>query len=213
MQPSEGRRFNGSGSEIRQDAPPFVPCFWCDRSHSGEHPLSVCRACTARYAMMQSLEMSKAYALSDEVIDQELMRTSAGNYALGYMDGDTFAVFYVGRSDCDVRQRLHEWVGVPSRYESHASAAKASWGVHRRGQLPLDAPANAPVGSAESSYTYFAYSYARSADEAYAQECRNYDAFGGRNGLDNAAEPISVAHSSMVISADETAALVACPAR
>ena len=34
---------------------------------------------------------------------------SPGNYALKYMDGDTFNVFYVGRSNSDVRQRLHEW--------------------------------------------------------------------------------------------------------
>jgi hypothetical protein len=55
------------------------------------------------------------YPLSDEAIDEALKRTSAGNYALGYMDGDAFNVFYVGRSDTDLRQRLHEWVGMPSR--------------------------------------------------------------------------------------------------
>jgi len=72
----------------------------------------------------------------------------------------------------------------------------------------VGAPASAQVDSAESSYTHFAYSYARSADEAYAKEWRNYDAFGGRRGLDNEAEPISVIHS-MNLSANTAAAPVA----
>ena len=144
-------------------------------------------------ATLKSLEMSGSYALSDEAIDEAMTRTSPGNYALGFMDGDTFTVFYVGRSDSDVRQRLHEWVGMPSRTENHGSFAKASWGVHRRGQLPLDAPAFGRVGSAESSYTRFAYSYAQSAEDAYAKEWRNYDAFGGSHGLDNETQPVSAA--------------------
>ena len=158
---------------------------------------------------MQSLEMSGSYPLSDDAIDETLMRTSPGNYALGYMDGDTFIVFYVGRSDGDLRQRLHEWVGMPSRYERHASAAKASWGVRRRGPIPVGTPASARVENAESSYTHFAYSYARSADEAYAKEWRNYDAFGGGYGLDNECEPISAVHSRTALSANAAAAPVA----
>ena len=140
---------------------------------------------------MRSLEMNGSYPLSDDAIDEALTRASPGNYALGYMDRDTFNVFYVGRSDSDVRQRLHEWVGLSSRYENYASPAKAPWGVHHRGQLPVDAPALGRVGNAESSYTHFAYSYARSAEEAYAKEWRNYDAFGGGHGLDNETQPVS----------------------
>jgi len=143
------------------------------------------------YSTMRSLEMSGSYPLNDEAIDDALTRTSPGNYALGYMDGDTFSVFFVGRSDSDVRRRLHEWVGMPSRYERHSSQAKASWGVQRRGKLPVDAPALDRVGCVESSYTCFAYSYAGSADEAYAKEWRNYDAFGGSQGLDNQTQPVS----------------------
>ena len=133
--------------------------------------------------------MSGSYPLSDEAIDEALTRTSPGNYALGYMDGETFNVFYVGRSDSDVRQCLHEWVGMPSRYEDYASPAKASWGVHHRGQLPLDAPALDRVENAESSYTRFAYGYAPSAEVAFEKECRNYDDFGGSRELDNEAPP------------------------
>jgi hypothetical protein len=141
--------------------------------------------------IMRWLEMNGPYPLTDEAIEEALSRTSSGNYALGYMDGDTFNVFYVGRSDSDVRQRLHEWVGMPSRYENYASPAKASWGLHRRRQLSVDAPALGRVGNAETSYTHFAYSYACSAEEAYAQEWRNYDACGGGHGLDNETQPSS----------------------
>jgi hypothetical protein len=193
MEQSEGLDFTDGRSEIVQEASPLVSCFWCERLHPGEHPLSVCPACAARYSTVKSLEMSGSYPLSDEAIDEALTRTSPGNYALGYMDGDTFNVFYVGRSDSDLRQRLHEWVGMPSRTENYGSFAKASWGVQRRGQIPVDAPALGRVGNAESSYTRFAYSYARSAEDAYAKEWRNYDAFGGSRGLDNETQPASAA--------------------
>jgi hypothetical protein len=176
-----------------QEASPLASCFWCERLHPSEHPLSVCPACAGKHSMMRSLEMSGSYPLNDEAIDEALTRTSPGNYALGYMDGDTFNVFYVGRSDSDVRQRLHEWVGMPSRCDNYASPAKAPWGVHRRGQLPLDIAALGRVETAESSYTRFAYNYARSPEEAYAREWRNYDAFGGSRGLDNETQPVAAA--------------------
>jgi hypothetical protein len=190
MEQSEDRHFNDG---IPQEPVPPVSCFWCERLHAGMHPLSVCPACAARYSTMRSLEMSGSYPLSDEGIDEALTRTSPGNYALGYMDGDTFHVFYVGRSDSDVRRRLHEWVGMPSSYENHASPAKAPWRMHRRGHPPVDMPALGRVGNVESSYTRFAYSYARSAQEAYAKEWRNYDTFGGSHGLDNEAQPVLAA--------------------
>ena len=174
---------------VAEEASTLVSCFWCERLHPGELSLSVCPECTARDSTMQSLQMSGSYPLDDEVIDDVIKRTSPGNYALGYMDGDRFNVFYVGRSDSNVRQRLHQWVGIPSRSDQYASPAKASWGVQRRPRFPVDAPALAQVGNAASAYTRFAYSYAGSATDAYAKEWRNYDAFGGTRGLDNAREP------------------------
>ncbi len=191
MEHSETLNFAGGGSEIVQRASPLVSCFWCERLHPGEHPLAVCPACAARYSTMRSLEMSGSYPLSGEAIDEALTRTSPGNYALGYMDGDTFQVFYVGRSDSDVRQRLHEWVGIPSRYDRYAPASKAGWGSRGSGLMPpgLGAPALGPVGNAESSYTRFAYGYAPSAEVAFEKECRNYDDFGGSCELDNEAPP------------------------
>lgn len=167
----------------------LVRCFWCEFPHPGRHPLAVCPACTARYASMRSREMSGSFPLSDKAIDDAVTRTSPGNYALGYMEDDTFHVFFVGRSDSNVRKRLHEWVGMPSRYERYASSAKASWGVHRRRAFPVNAPALAAVGNAETSYTRFAFSYARSAEAAFEEECRSYDDFGGSGVLDNEAPP------------------------
>jgi hypothetical protein len=48
----------------------------------------------------------------------------------------------------------------------------------------------------DSSYTRFAYSYARSAHTAFAEECRNYHDFGANHGLDNETHPIPMRGSS-----------------
>lgn len=174
-----------------QQMPAVASCFWCERLHPGKRALSVCPACAAQYATLRALEMGGSYPLSDRAIDAALTRTSPGNFALGYLDGGAFRVFFVGRSDSDVRQRLHDWVGRPSPHEQYASAAKAPWELHHGG-FP-NAPASGRVGNADTSYTRFAYSYARTAEEAYAKEWRNYDAFGGGRGLDNRAEPVAAA--------------------
>jgi hypothetical protein len=196
VEQSKDRGFTDGRSEIAEEALPLVSCFWCGRIHPGDHPLSVCPACAARYSTMRSLEMSGSYPLSDEAIDEVLTRTSPGNYALGYMDDTTFVVFYVGRSDSDVRQSLHDWVGMPSRYDRYAPASKAAWAFCSSGVMPLHAPALGRVGNAESSYTRFAYSYAPSAEAAFEKESRNYDDFGGSGELDNEAPPARTPQSS-----------------
>ena len=140
---------------------------------------------------MGLLEMNGPYALTDETIDETLIRTSPGNYALGYMDGAAFVVFYVGRSDSDVKERLHGWVGAPSRYERYAPSTQAACGSRLRGPLPLGTPALDRVGvGVDSSYTRFAYSYTPSAQAAFEKECRNYHDFGARAGLDNEVHPV-----------------------
>jgi hypothetical protein len=166
-------------------------CFWCGRLHAARHALSVCPTCAAKSATMRSLEMRGCFPLSATAIDERLTRISPGNYALGYLDGEDFTVFYVGRSDSDVRRRLREWVGTSGRFDRYASPSKAAWGMQGREGFPIDAPALDRVCNAESEYTHFAYSYARSADEAYAKEWRNYDLFGGSHGLDNDSDPFS----------------------
>jgi hypothetical protein len=140
---------------------------------------------------MGLLEMNGSYPLNDEAIDAMLSRTSPGNYALGYMDGGTFMVFYVGCSDSDVKRRLHEWVGTPSRYERYTPSIKAAWGSRRlRRHPPGGVPALDRVGiGVDSSYTHFAYSYAPSAKAAFEKEFRNYHDFGGSDGLDNEHHP------------------------
>lgn len=168
-------------------------CFWCTSPHAAEHALSVCPTCMdayrARRFPLGPLGMSGSFSLDDAMIDEEVSRTSAGNYALGYMDDGHFLVFYVGRSDSDVRLRLHEWVGASSEPGRYGTSAQAPWGMQRRHGSPGDAPALARVAAAvDSSYTRFAYSYAASAEAAFEKECRNYDDFGG---LDNAARPVA----------------------
>ena len=146
---------------------------------------------------MRSLEMSGSYPLSDEAIDGVLTRISPGNYALGYLDGDTFNVFFVGRSDSDVRGRLHDWVGAPSQYDRYAPASKAAWVSGRRSLMPWGTPAFGRVGvGADSGYTRFAYSYATSPEAAFDKECRNYDDFGRSGGLDNESHPVRTPQGS-----------------
>lgn len=143
---------------------------------------------------MGPLQMSGSFPLDDAMIDATVSRRSAGNYALGYLDDGTFVVFYVGRSDADVRSRLHEWVGAPSGGHRYASSTQAAWRVHRRETFPVDAPALGHVGAGvNGGYTRFAFSYAPSAEAAFEKECRNYDDFGETGGLDNTARPVSTA--------------------
>jgi len=78
---------------------------------------------------MATLDMKGSYPLTDEKIDDVVTRTSAGNYALGHKDDDTFIVQYIGRSDSDVNKRLHKWVGGKyNRFKySYSSSPKAAF--------------------------------------------------------------------------------------
>ena len=193
MHEDRSRDFFDGQPETTHDVTQLVSCFWCERIHAGKHHLSVCPACVTSHSTLSLLKMRGSHPLTGRAIDEALTRTSPGNYALGYMDGDSFSVFYVGRSDSDVRGRLHEWVGMPSQHERYASCAKAPWAVHRRGGFPVDVPTPGRVGNADTSYTHFAYSYSHSAAEAFSKERCNFEDFGGRGVLDNQAEPVSVA--------------------
>lgn len=55
------------------------------------------------------------YALDNQTIDREVTRTSPGAYALDRFDTGTFYVYYVGRSDENINQRLKQWVGIQYR--------------------------------------------------------------------------------------------------
>jgi hypothetical protein len=171
----------------------LVSCTWCEKLHRTGHPLDfdpICATCAARDSIMRALGMHGPLQLSNQAIDEALTRTAPGNYALGYMDGETFVVLCVGRSDSDLRGRLHEWVGAASHYDRHAPAYKAPWSSRRRAVRPMGEPVPSRVGNCvASSYTSFAYSYASCADTAFDKECRNYQRFGGNRKLDNETPP------------------------
>ena len=171
-------------------------CVRCERLHVPERPLEsnhVCAGCARGHAVVR-LEMDGVFPLTAAAIELELQQKAPGNYALGYLDRDGFAVFYIGRSDEDVRGGLRKWVDAPSHYQHYAPSGRASWGSTRRGALPLDAPALASTSGADSSYSHFAYSYAPSAEAAYAKHWRNYDDFGGcHRRLDNSTAPAAPA--------------------
>ncbi len=79
---------------------------------------------------MASLNMNGPYLLTKSNIDDEVTRTSAGNYALGYVNEEkTFIVQYVGRADSDVNARLKQHIG--EKYKqfkySYATSPKAAF--------------------------------------------------------------------------------------
>ncbi|GAA4279307.1 hypothetical protein [Aquimarina mytili] len=77
---------------------------------------------------MAQLNMNGSYELTNEKVDEEVTKTSAGNYALGYVKEKTFWVKYVGRADIDLNDRLKSWVGKYERFKfSYASSPKAAF--------------------------------------------------------------------------------------
>ncbi len=81
---------------------------------------------------METLNMEGPYDLDKENIDNEITKTSAGNYALGYKDDKGgFAVCYVGRSDSDVKDRLMKHLDDKKKYTSfkfsYASSPKEAY--------------------------------------------------------------------------------------
>jgi hypothetical protein len=134
--------------------------------------------------------VGRFHALSERAIDAAVRETSPGNYALGYFDGSSFTVFYVGRADADLNASLHAWVGAPSRPRRHASSPRAPWrsrsgpladlGTHALGHIAV---------GLDTGYTHFSFSYADSAFAAFERECRDYHGLGGCDGLDNPQHP------------------------
>ena len=78
---------------------------------------------------MALLDMQGSFDLDNKNIDANITKTSPGNYALGRVEGGTFYVSYVGRSDTDVNVRLKDWVGQKySKFKfSYASSPKAAF--------------------------------------------------------------------------------------
>ena len=191
MEPTRARDLDGTTRRSPRAEPLLVTCTRCEKLHAAA-PLEfnpVCAICAAQRDTMRRLGMRGSFPLDHEAIAAELTRRSPGNYALGYLEDDRFVVFFVGRSDSDLERRLHDWVRTPARYERYAPSGMAAWRSRRRGASPLDTPALGRVGSADSCYTHFAYSYAASPTAAFEKELENYDDFGGQAGLDNEQAP------------------------
>ncbi len=74
---------------------------------------------------MPTLNMSGPYDFTSAKIDAEVTRTSAGNYALGHMDNETFIVKYVGRSDSDVNAELKKRLNAKYKKFKFSYAASA----------------------------------------------------------------------------------------
>lgn len=81
----------------------------------------------------KTLNMGSPHQLTHWTVDDQVSSGRKGNYALGYMseeDGTTFIVCYVGRSDSDLNERLHQWVDEerhPVFKFSYAESAKEAF--------------------------------------------------------------------------------------
>lgn len=187
----------GRGAHAPVPPQPLVSCPRCGNLHAvrdaSAHPAPVCEDC-ARGAAKQ-LPSSRFHALSDLAIAREVQRTAPGTYALGYLDGTDFVVFYVGRSDSDVGSRLLEWVGAPSSPRAQWLPARLPWQSRSGPQRTAGRRASRRDIGAEldTGYTHFAFDYARSPIEAFEHECRVYHGLGGPHGLDNRGHPESPA--------------------
>ena len=182
--------------ELERSNPPaariLVTCVECGRLHVPHDPIAfspVCSACVPPYPLGE-LGMSGPFPLTHHGVDRAVGGTAPGNYALGYRDGATFLVFYVGRSDLDLHADLRAWVGAPSPCSHRMPSAQAPWSLREARGWAFATPRLASASAAvDSSYTCFAYSFADDAEAAFEKECRNFEDFGATRALDNALHP------------------------
>lgn len=67
---------------------------------------------------MASTGLKGPFLLTSEKIDEEVTEISPGTYVLGHLnDEDVFIVKYVGRSDEDLNDRLHDWIDEYKRFK------------------------------------------------------------------------------------------------
>jgi len=57
------------------------------------------------------------FKLDSEEIDRLIKPNTIGVYMLGYKEGNTFYVLYVGRSDTDLNDRLKKHIGRQPRFK------------------------------------------------------------------------------------------------
>lgn len=79
---------------------------------------------------MASTGLDGPYKLDAATITKQVSKTSAGAYALGRLENQTFYVDYVGRSDTDIVKRLNDHARdakYPQFKFSYFSSAKAAF--------------------------------------------------------------------------------------
>jgi hypothetical protein len=77
--------------------------------------------------VMATSGLRGSFPLTNQGIDSEIKRISAGAYALGHVNENIFYITYIGRSDDDVGDRLKDHVGSYKRfkYEYYGSSKQA----------------------------------------------------------------------------------------
>lgn len=70
-----------------------------------------------------ALNMPGRYLLDASTVDEIVMKKSAGNFALGYMQYASFIVRYIGRSDSDVKEEIKKHIGKGYCYFKFSYAA------------------------------------------------------------------------------------------
>ncbi len=77
---------------------------------------------------MPSTGLHGEYVLNENSINNNVTRISPGAYALGRIEGNTFYIAYVGRSDSDIKSRLKDHIGNYSYFKyDYFSTAKLAF--------------------------------------------------------------------------------------
>jgi hypothetical protein len=77
---------------------------------------------------MANLNMNGPFKLDNETIDTAITNKTAGNYALGNINGVIFYIEYIGRSDDDLNARLKSHIGENDFFKySVASSVKEAF--------------------------------------------------------------------------------------
>ena len=82
---------------------------------------------------MASSGLRGSFPLTKNSINENVTRLSPGAYALGRSGNGKFYINYVGRSDSDVKGRLHDHVGTCSHFKyEYYTSSKAAFGKECR---------------------------------------------------------------------------------
>ena len=83
------------------------------------------------------------FPLTANGINDNVISTSAGAYALGRSEDGMFYIDYVGRSDSDVNDRLHDHVGENPQFKyEYYSSSKAAFEKECRLYHDFEPPRN-----------------------------------------------------------------------